>query len=69
VGTAFLIAMNGSLLHTLSGHTKGIITSTMNSQDLVSGGYHEALVVWNWREGTRMGKFVSKRIRVRPFRC
>jgi hypothetical protein len=29
----------------------------MNSQYLVSGGYDKALVVWNWREGTRIVKF------------
>jgi len=49
--------MNGSLLNTLSGHNKGIRTLAMNSQYLVSGGYDKALVVWNWREGTRIVKF------------
>lgn len=57
VGRVFLISMNGSLLNTLSGHNKGIRTLAMNSQYLVSGGYDKALVVWNWREGTRIVKF------------
>ncbi|KAA1071652.1 hypothetical protein PGT21_014266 [Puccinia graminis f. sp. tritici] len=57
VGRVFLISMNGSLLSTLSGHNKGIRTLAMNSQYLVSGGYDKALVVWNWREGTRIVKF------------
>lgn len=57
VGRVFLISMNGSLLSTLSGHNKGIRTLAMNSEYLVSGGYDKALVVWNWREGTRIVKF------------
>lgn len=57
VGRVFLISMNGVLLSTLSGHNKGIRTLAMNSQYLVSGGYDKALVVWNWREGTRIVKF------------
>ncbi|PLW52530.1 hypothetical protein PCANC_07714 [Puccinia coronata f. sp. avenae] len=57
VGRVFLISMNGALLSTLSGHNKGIRTLAMNSQYLVSGGYDKALVVWNWREGTRIVKF------------
>ncbi|KAH9465483.1 hypothetical protein Pst134EA_013364 [Puccinia striiformis f. sp. tritici] len=57
VGRVFLISMNGSILSTLSGHNKGIRTLAINSQYLVSGGYDKALVVWNWREGTRIVKF------------
>ncbi|WAQ86677.1 hypothetical protein PtA15_7A405 [Puccinia triticina] len=57
VGRVFLISMTGTILSTLSGHNKGIRTLAMNSQYLVSGGYDKALVVWNWREGTRIVKF------------
>lgn len=43
---------------------QGIRTLAMNSQYLVSGGYDKALVVWNWREGTRIVKFGES---TRPF--
>ncbi|KAI8444511.1 WD40-repeat-containing domain protein, partial [Phakopsora pachyrhizi] len=57
IGRVFLISMSGNILSTLSGHNKGIRTLAMNSEYLVTGGYDKALVVWNWKQGTRIVKF------------
>lgn len=47
----------GELLHTLSGHNKGIRNVALNEQYLVSVGQDKAICVWDYRSGERVVRF------------
>ncbi|PWN36181.1 uncharacterized protein FA14DRAFT_161015 [Meira miltonrushii] len=46
-----------TLLQTLSGHNRGIRNVALNSDYLVSVGQDKAIVVWDWRNGTKIVRF------------
>lgn len=48
---------NWSLLHTLSGHNRGIRHVAINDTFLVSVGQDKAVVVWDWKKGTKIVRF------------
>ncbi|KDN40691.1 hypothetical protein K437DRAFT_258556, partial [Tilletiaria anomala UBC 951] len=45
------------LLHTLSGHNRGIRNIALNKDYLVSVGQDKAIVVWDWRTGNKIVRF------------
>lgn len=47
----------GELLHTLSGHNKGIRNVAINEHYLVSVGQDKAICVWDYRSGERVVRF------------
>lgn len=48
---------NWTLLQTLSGHNRGIRNVALNSEYLVSVGQDKAIVVWDWKNGTKIVRF------------
>ncbi|KAE8224575.1 hypothetical protein CF319_g2557 [Tilletia indica] len=46
-----------TLLQTLSGHNRGIRNVALSEDVLVSVGQDKAIVVWDWRTGTKLLKF------------
>ncbi|KAK0537428.1 hypothetical protein OC842_001640 [Tilletia horrida] len=48
---------NWNLLQTLSGHNRGIRNVALSEDVLVSVGQDKAIVVWDWRTGTKLLKF------------
>ncbi|KAN0060795.1 hypothetical protein ACQY0O_007454 [Thecaphora frezii] len=47
----------GELLQTLSGHNRGIRNVALNQDYLVSVGQDKAIVVWDWKTGTKIVRF------------